>query len=164
MIKLKELLTEWNNTDFKKLEKRWSKPIQGEIDGLTEYERTSNINKEKLDEHTVVFSKDEMAKLNKDGKIVKADPDGKEHTYVYKEDVNEGEGQQMKTAVNLVDGAAAKMTNFSRVFRRLAKHPANVNMVLMAQAKGIWNDTNKLIDIVQKYLEKRIKDYNKANK
>ena len=68
MIKLKELLTEWNNTDFKKLEKRWSKPIQGEIDGLTEYERTSNINKEKLDEHTVVFSKDEMAKLHKDGK------------------------------------------------------------------------------------------------
>ena len=39
MIKLKNLLKEWNNTDFKKLENRWSKKFNGEPDGLTEFER-----------------------------------------------------------------------------------------------------------------------------
>ncbi len=44
---------------------------------------------EPINEHTVTFTKDEMEKLHKDGKVVKADPDGKEHTYVYNESVNE---------------------------------------------------------------------------
>jgi predicted Mrr-cat superfamily restriction endonuclease len=38
MIKLKDLLKEWNDTSFKKLPKRWSKDIN-ETDGLTELER-----------------------------------------------------------------------------------------------------------------------------
>ena len=42
-----------------------------------------------LSEHTVTFTKDDMAKLHKDGKLVKADDDGKEHTYIYKEDLEE---------------------------------------------------------------------------
>ena len=45
---------------------------------------------ESVDEHTVTFTKDEMEQLHKNGEIVKADPDGKEHTYAYKESVNEG--------------------------------------------------------------------------
>ena len=41
MIKLKELLTEWNDTSFRNLPKRWSKPVMKgrEPDGLTEFER-----------------------------------------------------------------------------------------------------------------------------
>ena len=42
MLKLKELLTEWNDTSFKDLPKRWSKPFMKEWtpkDGLTEFER-----------------------------------------------------------------------------------------------------------------------------
>ena len=39
----------------------------------------------KLKEHTVKFTKDEMAKIHKDGKIEKADDDGKMHTYVFTE-------------------------------------------------------------------------------
>ena len=41
MIKLKDLLTEWNDTSFKDLPKRWSKPVMKgrEPDGLTEFER-----------------------------------------------------------------------------------------------------------------------------
>jgi len=41
MIKLKELLKEWNDTSFKDLPKRWSKPVMKghEPDGLTEFER-----------------------------------------------------------------------------------------------------------------------------
>ncbi len=38
MIKLKDLLKEWNDTSFKDLPKRWSKNIN-EKDGLTELER-----------------------------------------------------------------------------------------------------------------------------
>ena len=40
-------------------------------------------------EHTVTFSKDEMEKLHSNGQIIKVDSDGKEHTYVYSESVNE---------------------------------------------------------------------------
>ena len=41
MIKLKKLLTEWTDTSFKDLPKRWSKPVMKgrEPDGLTEFER-----------------------------------------------------------------------------------------------------------------------------
>ena len=41
MLKLKDLLTEWNDTSFKDLPKRWSKPVMKgtEPDGLTEFER-----------------------------------------------------------------------------------------------------------------------------
>ena len=41
MIKLKELLKEWNDTSFRDLPKRWSKPVMKgrESDGLTEFER-----------------------------------------------------------------------------------------------------------------------------
>ena len=38
-----------------------------------------------INEHTVTFTKDDMAKLHKDGELVKADEDGKEHTYVFDE-------------------------------------------------------------------------------
>jgi hypothetical protein len=41
MLKLKDLLTEWNDTSFRDLPKRWSKPVMKgrEPDGLTEFER-----------------------------------------------------------------------------------------------------------------------------
>ncbi len=42
-------------------------------------------------EHTIAFTKDEMEKMHKDGKLVKADPDGKNHTYTYNESINEGQ-------------------------------------------------------------------------
>jgi hypothetical protein len=48
---------------------------------------------ENVKEHTVSFTKDEMEKMHNDGKVVKADPDGKEHTYVYKESVSVNEGK-----------------------------------------------------------------------
>ena len=49
MIKLKDLLKEWNNTDFKKLENRWSKQFNGETDGLTEFERKGGKDTESLE-------------------------------------------------------------------------------------------------------------------
>ena len=38
-----------------------------------------------LKEHTVEFSKEEMADLHNDGKLIKKDEEGKDHTYVYSE-------------------------------------------------------------------------------
>ena len=38
-----------------------------------------------LNEHTVTFTKDDMAKLHNNGELVKADEDGKDHTYVFNE-------------------------------------------------------------------------------
>ncbi len=38
-----------------------------------------------LKEHTVTFSKEEMATLHNDGKLIKKDEEGKDHTYVYSE-------------------------------------------------------------------------------
>lgn len=47
MIKLKKLLKEWNDTSFKDLPKRWSKPIdifrEETLDGLTELERLNEM-------------------------------------------------------------------------------------------------------------------------
>jgi hypothetical protein len=40
---------------------------------------------EPMTENTTTFTKDEMKKMHKDGKVVKTYPDGKEHTYVYNE-------------------------------------------------------------------------------
>ena len=47
MVKLKSLLKEWNDTSFKSLPKRWSKPIDSfkdeKFDGLTELERKESV-------------------------------------------------------------------------------------------------------------------------
>ena len=52
MIKLKELLTEWTDTSFKDLPKRWSKPVMtfNEPDGLTEFERLGGKDNISVDE------------------------------------------------------------------------------------------------------------------
>ena len=52
MIKLKELLKEWNDTSFKDLPKRWSKPVMKgrEPDGLTEFERLGGKDIMSIDE------------------------------------------------------------------------------------------------------------------
>tara|TARA_R110001592_G_scaffold154627_1_gene383756 strand:- start:1652 stop:2125 length:474 start_codon:yes stop_codon:yes gene_type:complete len=44
---------------------------------------------QRLTEHTVNFSKDDMATLHNDGELVKADDDGKDHTYTFKGDLKE---------------------------------------------------------------------------
>ena len=41
-------------------------------------------------EHTITFTDDDMKSFHKTGKVIKKDPDGKEHTYVYKnKDIDE---------------------------------------------------------------------------
>ena len=42
-----------------------------------------------LQEHTVTFTKDDMATLHNDGELVKADDDGKDHTYIFGGDLDE---------------------------------------------------------------------------
>ena len=52
MIKLKELLKEWTETDFRYSPKRWSKPVMtfNEPDGLTEFERLGGKDNISVDE------------------------------------------------------------------------------------------------------------------
>ena len=52
MIKLKELLKEWTETDFRYSPKRWSKPVMtfNEPDGLTEFERLGGKDNVSIDE------------------------------------------------------------------------------------------------------------------
>ena len=49
MIKLKDLLTEWTDTTFRDLPKRWSKPYN-DSDGLTEFERLGGKDNVSIDE------------------------------------------------------------------------------------------------------------------
>jgi len=74
MLKLKNLLSE-NSWD-----RKFGEPLPTLKDVAKKHQVT---------EHTVTFTKDEMEKLHSDGQVVKADPDGKDHTYVYNESVNE---------------------------------------------------------------------------
>ena len=80
MIKLKSLLKEWNDTSFKKLPKRWSKPIdETGTDGLTELERLE------LDENL---------------KIKDTDVDGR--IYNWKEEMKEGKFDPTNPTVHLM--------------------------------------------------------------
>ena len=57
-----------------------------------------------LSEHTVNFSKKDMADLHKKGKIKKKDDTGKEHTYVFKGDLKEqGFDDRLKAAGGFSD-------------------------------------------------------------
>ena len=53
------------------------------------HEWQANQVKQNLTEHTVTFTKDDMATLHDKGKLVKADDDGKDHTYIFGEDLDE---------------------------------------------------------------------------
>ena len=77
MIKLKKLIKEHS----------WDRKFGESLPTLKDVVRKHNVKEETItEEHTVVFSKEEMEQLHRDGKLVKTDPEGKEHTYIYSED------------------------------------------------------------------------------
>ena len=77
MIKLKKIIKEH----------AWDRKFGEPLPTLKDVAKKRNVKEENvIEEHTVVFSKDEMEKLHREGKLVKTDPDGKEHTYIYSED------------------------------------------------------------------------------
>ena len=78
MIKLKDLLKEWNDTSFKDLPKRWSKNIN-EKDGFTELERLE---------------------LDEDLKVKETDIDGR--IYNWKEEMEKGKFDPENPTVHLL--------------------------------------------------------------
>jgi len=77
MIKLKKILKE----------SAWDRKFGEPLPTLEDVVEKHQNDKETItEEHTVVFSKEEMEKLHREGKLVKTDSDGKEHTYIYSED------------------------------------------------------------------------------
>ena len=78
VIKLKDLLKEWNDTSFKDLPKRWSKKVN-ETDGLTEFERLE---------------------LDEDLSIKDSGVDGR--IYNWKEEMKEGKFDPTNPTVHLI--------------------------------------------------------------
>ena len=77
MIKLKKILKE----------STWDRKFGEPLPTLEDITKKHNVKEETvIEEHTVVFSKEEMEQLHRDGKLVKADSEGKDHTYIYSED------------------------------------------------------------------------------
>ena len=71
MIKLKKLMKE----------SAWDRKFGEPLPTLEDVAKKHNVKEETIDENTVVFSKDEMEQLHRDGKLVKGDS-----TYIYSED------------------------------------------------------------------------------
>ena len=99
MIKLKKLVKEstWD--------RKFGEPLPTLKDVINKHQMneeecgcggTTSCACEVVTEHTVTFTKDEMEKLHSGGKVVKADPDGKDHTYAYNESVTEGPDEKSK--------------------------------------------------------------------
>ena len=71
MIKLKKLMKE----------SAWDRKFGEPLPTLEDVVKNHNVKEETIDENAVVFSKDEMEQLHRDGKLVKGDS-----TYIYSED------------------------------------------------------------------------------
>ena len=77
MIKLKKLMKE----------SAWDRKFGEPLPTLEDVVKKHNVKEETItEEHTVVFSKAEMEQLHRDGKLIKSDSDGNEHTYIYSEE------------------------------------------------------------------------------
>ena len=63
-------------------------PIEADRATYKGKHKGKDLYNETVNEHTVNFSKEEMNALHKDGKVVKADGEGKEHTYIFSEGLN----------------------------------------------------------------------------
>ena len=72
MIKLKKILKEGYV---------WDRKFGEPLPTLEDVVKKHNVKEETIDENAVVFSKDEMEQLHRDGKLVKGDS-----TYIYSED------------------------------------------------------------------------------
>ena len=73
MIKLKKIISEWNDTSFKNLPKRWSKDTFNGKSGLTEFEKGGgkDLVNEGTNKYATIYNmKDEM----KDGKFDPSNP------------------------------------------------------------------------------------------
>ena len=88
---------------------------------------------EPINEHTVTFTKDEMEKLHSAGQVVKADPDGKDHTYAYNESVTEGPDEKSKASREFQymwkaeEKLRARMMRLEQIMLRDAR-PENVKL------------------------------------
>ena len=62
-------------------ESAWDRKFGEPLPTLEDVVKKHNVKEETIDENAVVFSKDEMEQLHRDGKLVKGDS-----TYIYSED------------------------------------------------------------------------------
>ena len=108
-------------------------------------------NKKEITEHTVHFSQEDMDALHKNGKVVKADPDGKDHTYTYSEpeqlsedakySVIDGRGNVIGTGMKIQANGMAKKKGGSKkgFFVIQAKNAMKARRAL-EKVKGNYSD------------------------
>jgi|TARA_R110000824_G_C14879710_1_gene643230 hypothetical protein len=98
-------------TNYKKMSNEWYEWRYGDKEPT----------EESINEHTVTFSKEDMEKLHKDGKVVKADPDGKDHTYVYNDSTDEGFADKFAKNVSKYNKRAQKSRDTLKKYAKVKK-------------------------------------------
>tara|TARA_R100001377_G_C3144849_1_gene94069 strand:- start:332 stop:634 length:303 start_codon:yes stop_codon:yes gene_type:complete len=97
--------------NYKKMSNQWYEWRYGEKE-LTE---------ETISEHTVTFSKEDMKTLHNSGTIIKKDPDGKEHTYTYKDSTDEGFADKFAKNVSKYNKKTQKSRDTLKKYAKVKK-------------------------------------------
>ena len=146
---------DWERKEFKGVLKDLLKKLK---DTEKHYKRVQKLKEGKLKEgHTVKFSKDEMAKLHKDGSIEK---DG--HTYVYSEGkIKEAKGFESK------DGKHA-IKQYQKLYKNVIKGEKYLassvdNLADFMEQQGLKNQSMMLkgnyLQDVRKWVDKWLKQF-----
>ena len=132
----KNQLRDWITEALNEVEDEESSAETDKIDSLDLKDRPFDAeDKDDMEEHSVKFTKDEMSKLHKDGKIEKADDDGKMHTYIYSEG-GKGSGRPAKPGgakdtenkmMKAADDANAKMDAAEKAMKAKKKKTKKKN-------------------------------------
>jgi hypothetical protein len=130
----------------------------------------SRLKKEgKLKEHTVKFTKDEMAKLHKDGKLEKADDEGKMHTYTFSEGKLKEGMDRKKAAIILkqiggnrfIAMTGAKDFAFSNKYMsfKIGRNSKGINFVRIGHnAKDLYDMEFGFVSVRGIKVKKKVKD------
>ena len=111
--------------------------------------------KQRLTEHTVTFTKDDMATLHNTGKLVKADEDGKDHTYMFSEDLDEMNVTGTGASFNAGTGTAYATPNAFKKKKKVnevsySKFKSKTNSSPKQKIANGINQINKMIKEVEK--------------
>ena len=120
---------------------------------------TNSTGYKKVNEHTVTFTKDEMTKLHMNGQIVKIDDEGKEHTYIYKESVNEGKYHDYKkddtqSPKQKIGNSMREVRNALSELSKLIDMNVRLKKELKVNSQSYWKNTHKALHKISERLVK----------
>ena len=89
--------------------------------------------KVQVEEHVVTFTKDEMSKLHKDGKLTKKDDEGKDHDYIYNEEFE----LEKEKVTDPDDMRMYKEASLSKVYNAARKGSYPITLVAIEKGKVV---------------------------